>query len=107
MLLSFLVATYVALAPANSTYPQVLSCIATYESGVNQFTPSGAPLWSPTKDVGIMQIHYTWLPTAENMGLDIVNNPKDNVEFGIWLYNKYGPSPWTTYKRYCSGNLDG
>lgn len=73
---------------------------------MRQFTASGAPLWSPTKDVGIMQIHDTWLPVAENMGLDIVNNPKDNVEFGIWLLNTQGPQIWTTYK-YCRGGADG
>lgn len=90
--------------PANVPYPKVLDCIVQYESGGRQFTSSGAPLISKTNDVGIMQINMpTWLPTAKKMGLDIINNPVDNIQLGIWIYNKYGPAPWTTYKQYCLG----
>lgn len=50
-----------------------------------------------------MQIHYTWIPMAQKFGLDIVNNPRDNIAFGIYLYNRYGLTQWTTYKQYCLG----
>lgn len=106
MLLTILVSTYLALAPANTPYPAVLDCIVSHESGGRQFDSTGAPLWSSTNDVGIMQIHETWIPTAKGMGLDIVHNEKDNIEFGIWLMNKYGLSQWTTYKKYCVGAED-
>jgi hypothetical protein len=85
------------------TIPNVLVCIATNESGIQQFRPNGSPKWSPTQDVGVMQIHYTWIPTAKKMGLDIVNSPQDNIEFGIWLANTHGLSQWTTYKG-CKGS---
>lgn len=87
--------------PAHTPYPAVLDCIVQHESEGRQFTAEGDPLWSPTNDVGIFQINKQWIPTAKSMGLDVVNNEKDNIEFGTWLYTKYGPTQWTTYKEDC------
>ena len=53
-----------------------------------------------------MQIHNTWIPTAKNMGLDVINNAVDNIQFGIWLKNKYGFKQWSTYEKYCAGTDD-
>jgi hypothetical protein len=109
LFLTLLVSTYALMMPAtmSAALPPVLECIARHESGIEQFTPSGHPLVSPTGDVGIMQINMaTWLPLARRMGLDIINNPIDNVEFGIWLYKTQGPYPWTTYQQYCLGAQD-
>lgn len=103
MFLGLLVSTFIALAPVNTPYPAVLDCIVQHESGGQQFRPNGSVLVSPTHDYGIMQINHLWLPTAEGMGLDIIHSAKDNVEFGIWLYDKYGPTQWTTYRQYCIG----
>lgn len=88
--------------PAHTPYPQVLDCIVQKESGGNQFNKNGSPLWSSTKDVGVYQINQQWIPLAKNMGLDVVNSEKDNIEFGTYLYQKYGPTIWATYKQYCS-----
>lgn len=105
MFLGLLVSTFIALAPVNTPYPAVLDCIVQHESGGKQFRADGSPLVSPTGDVGVMQIHLArWAPTAKTMGLDIIHSAKDNIEFGIWLYNKYGPTQWSTYKKYCLGN---
>lgn len=95
--------TFIALSPVNTPYPAVLDCIVKYESGGQQFRKDGTPLWSPTHDVGVMQINQVHLKEAQHMGLDIVNNPKDNIEYGIWLYNTAGPNQWTTYRKYCKG----
>jgi hypothetical protein len=84
--------------------PSTMVCIATHESDIEQFRADGTPVWSPTRDVGVMQIHYTWIPVAEHMGLDIVRNPVDNIEFGIWLFNTLGPTQWTTYKQDCAAD---
>lgn len=75
------------------------------ESGGNQFTPDGSPLISSTGDVGVMQLNLkTWLPLSKTMGLDIEHSAKDNITFGVYLYNRYGPTIWTTYKKYCDGS---
>lgn len=87
--------------PANTPYPQVMDCIIQHESGGEQYSPNGSVLTSPTNDLGIFQINSTWLPLAKRMGLDITKE-KDNVEFGVFLYQKYGPTIWATYKQYCS-----
>ncbi len=81
-------------------------CIAQHESGIRQFTNNGDPLVSPTHDYGIMQINQVWLPLSRKMGLDVINNPKDNISFGVWLANTHGYSQWTTYKQYCLGAED-
>lgn len=101
-MIPLLLSTFIALVPANTPYPKVLDCIAMEESGGEQFTPSGQPLWSPTNDVGLLQINQLWIPTAKRMGLDIVHSAKDNATFGIWLMNTHGLSQWTTYKK-CKG----
>lgn len=81
-------------------------CIIQHESGGAQFTSNGFPLISPTGDVGVWQINLkTWLGLSKKMGLDIVNNEVDNIQFGIYLYNTQGPKIWTTYKQYCSGDM--
>lgn len=106
-LIGLLFATYLALAPVNTfasnSVPPELLCIAQHESGMRQFTDSGAPLKSPTDDYGVMQIHSSWIPLATKMGLDIVHNAQDNIEFGIWLANTHGYSQWSTYK-YCKSS---
>jgi hypothetical protein len=107
LLLNLIISTYFSLAPqtalASNQIPSELVCIADHESGMEQFTPSGKPLVSPTNDYGVMQIHYTWIPLAKKMGLDVVHNAQDNIEFGIWLFNTHGASQWTT-DQYCKGS---
>ena len=92
------------MSPAGIPYPKVLECIALHESGAEQLNPDGTPKWSPTQDVGVMQIHETWIPLAKKMGLDVVNSPTDNIQFGIWLANTHGLSQWTTYSS-CKKNV--
>lgn len=82
--------------------PSALVCIVEHESGGRQFNTDGSPLWSPTHDVGIMQINAGWIPTATKMGLDVVNSEEDNVAFGMWLAKNKGLSQWATYKA-CKG----
>jgi len=106
LIFPLLFATFIALAPQNTTYPAVLDCIIEHESGGRQFAIDGAPLMSPTGDIGIFQINLrTWQPTAERMGLDL-SNEKDNLEFGYWLYTTHGPQVWATYKD-CEGAETG
>jgi transglycosylase-like protein with SLT domain len=86
-----------------SGLPTELVCIAQHESGIRQFDAKGRPIWSKTNDVGIFQLHKSWIPVAKKEGLDIVNSAEDNVQFAIELYNKDGGKPWTTDK-YCHGS---
>lgn len=102
-MLTLLVSTYLALAPVNSVYPPVLDCIVQHESGGRQFSADGSVLTSSTHDYGVMQINARWLSLSKAMGLDILNSEADNVTFGIYLYNKYGPTQWATYKHDCIG----
>jgi hypothetical protein len=106
-LIGLVVSTYFLLMPhtafASNAVPTALLCIVEHESGGKQFRSDGSPLVSPTDDYGVMQIHSSWLPLARKMGLDIVHNAQDNIEFGIWLANTHGLSQWTTYK-YCHGS---
>ena len=104
-----LFAIYYSLAPqtvfASNQIPSTLVCIVNAESGNRQFTLDGSPLISPTGDIGAMQLNMaTWLPLSKKMGLDILHSEKDNLTFGIYLYQKYGPTIWTTYRKYCAGN---
>lgn len=93
---------------AQNSIPPVLLCIVSHESGARQFNTDGSPLISPTDDVGFMQINIpSWLPLSKKMGLDIINNEADNIEFGIWLYSNYGVRQWTTYREYCEGQGAG
>lgn len=104
-IIALIVSTWFSITPVatSSIYavPQAFICIAQHESGFNQFNKNGTPLMSSTGDEGVLQINLkTWKPLADKMGLDLAN-PKDNITFGIWLYNNKGPQIWTTYKPYC------
>jgi hypothetical protein len=108
-LISLLFSVWLALTPqtafASNQMPTALYCIVSHESNFTQFDKDGSPLISPTGDVGAMQLNMaTWLPLSKKMNLDIVHSEKDNITFGIYLYQKYGPTIWTTYRRYCSGS---
>lgn len=76
--------------------PERFVAIATCESGVAQYR-NGVVVENPkTKDYGVFQIHYTWIATAQSMGLDIKGNVYDNIIFAKWLYDKYGTEPWSS-----------
>lgn len=50
----------------------------------------------PTNDHGPLQIH---IPThgerLERLGLDVINNPYDNIKFAKMLYEESGLQPWS------------
>ncbi len=49
---------------------------------------------SKTKDVGLFQISEKYhLKNATELGYDIYN-PFGNIDYGIYLYKKYGLQPW-------------
>lgn len=52
---------------------------------------------SPTKDYGLLQINYRWIPTAEKLGYDIFDK-EGNIKFAKWLYEKDGLSHWSASK---------
>ncbi len=50
------------------------------------------------KDIGYFQINtFYHAKAAKKLGLDI-NNPNDNILFGVWLMKKYGKMPWNPSK---------
>lgn len=100
------VAIAITLLPQGTPPPMEMTAIAQCESGGEQFYPDGSVVENTlTHDYGAYQIHETWLPVAENMGLDVIHSEKDNIEFALWLHNKYGDSPWTASKN-CWGTID-
>ena len=106
MLLALLISTYVSLTPTTTYggFPSELACIVSHESAFEQFTPGGAPLISPTDDVGLGKLNIpTWEPLAKKFGLDIINNAAQNAEMTVYLYEKYGGKIWSTDK-YCKGS---
>jgi hypothetical protein len=91
--LPLLFSTYFLLAPQPyQGLPSVLPKIIQCESGGNQAAISS------THDFGLFQINRAWIPLAKSMGLDVVNNAQDNIEFGIWLYGRDGTQPWLASK---------
>jgi len=119
---SFSLANTVKLANASAPtsnpfvgYP-LLERISACESTGNpngtprQFLADGAVLWGndPTtgkpikRDLGILQINtYVWGSLAVKMGDDLYTEA-GNVNFGEWLFNTYGSSPWNA-SRGCWG----
>lgn len=80
--------------------PPILICIAHYESGTKQFSKNGSPLWSPTGDVGIMQIHYQdWHSVGRAHGWGFVHNEEDNISMALYIYKVMGPKAWATYSK--------
>lgn len=56
-------------------------------------------IWGPTQDVGPLQIHVpTHKARYEALGLDVINNPADNIAFGRILYDESGLAPWSASK---------
>lgn len=49
-------------------------------------------------DSGLFQINSRHIPEAKKMGLDIVNNPDDNVSFAIYLIKLNGLRDWNSSK---------
>ena len=85
------------MVPINIPYPFTLDRIAACESQGMQYYDDGMVVTHENKngswDIGMYQINSSWLPTAHRMGLNLYNL-KDNIEFGIWLYNREGTTPW-------------
>jgi len=76
--------------------PNRFVAIAICESSLEQ-NKDGKVVENPvTKDYGLFQIHYTWIPTAESMGLNIEGSVYDNIEFARYLYDTYGIKPWSS-----------
>ena len=54
----------------------------------------------PTNDHGPLQIH---IPThgkrLEKLGLDVINNPYDNIKFAKMLYEESGLRPWNASRK--------
>lgn len=86
--------------PANTPYPQVLDAIAMCESGATQYTSNGGILHGTKHpaDTGYFQINKdVWGSTADKMGINL-DNPKQNIEFAIWLFERFGTQPWNSSK---------
>lgn len=79
--------------------PRMLPIIRDCESGLVQFDPSGAPLLSPTNDVGVMQVNKANWAQAKALGLDIFNSYKDNIKMGRVIYDQQGIGAWTCSKK--------
>lgn len=101
MFLALLLSTYLALyqnpAIASNQTPSVLLDVSQCESGQRQFDASGNVLRGITGDIGYFQISPRWIPTAQSLGYDIYTE-QGNIDFGLWLFNKYGLEPWNSSK---------
>lgn len=62
---------------------------------------------SPTNDYGYMQINECNIPMLSEMGLDVVNNPQDNITGGVYIfsqqYHAVGENPHYALMRYNFG----
>lgn len=66
---------------------------------MRQFKDNGEPLISHTNDVGIMQINMkTWAKLANELELDIVNSPEDNVRMGRIIKEIQGHKAWVCHR---------
>lgn len=50
-----------------------------------------------TIDYGLMQVNSVHIPAMEKLGLDI-ENPEDNLQYGLLLLSKNGLQPWKSSK---------
>lgn len=53
--------------------------------------------YSPTSDIGPMQINSIHTPEARKMGINL-KVYDDNVHYGIYLMSQEGLSPWNSSK---------
>lgn len=81
--------------------------IASCESGTAQFDANGKVIRDRVygTHLGIFQISESWISAAKIQGYDIYT-PSGNIAFALYLYNKYGTSPWTASKK-CWGSSSG
>lgn len=79
--------------------PEELLPVAWCESGLKHYKSNGDITKSPTKDFGLLQINRAWIDNAQKMGLDIFEK-KDNIKFGIYLYEQNGLSDWR-HSKHC------
>ena len=71
------------------------------ESRWQQFDKNGKPT-AYKGNYGIAQINkLAHEKTYTEMGLDVVNNPFDNLTFAIFLYKNYGLQPWLAWSGSC------
>lgn len=78
--------------------PSQLVAIAQCESGLAQTYPDGSLVVNPQSGaMGIFQELPFHQKLASKMGLNLTQ-AKDNIEYGIWLYNNFGTQPWLASK---------
>ena len=79
---------------------EIMRSIAYCESGTMQHKPSGEVVVSYTNDYGLFQInHLTWNETANQMGLDYINNIDDNIAMAQHILEVQGLTAWVCYKK--------
>src|SRR3990167_1623478 len=80
------------------TFPKeskIMLKIAKCESGLKQFDEEGEVITNPfSRDYGIYQINYRWLPKAKALGFDVMTI-EGNVKMAKWLYNNGGLNHWS------------
>jgi len=79
----------------------ILVDIARCESTFRQFHKDGTLVRGrvDSADIGVMQINLRYHgETAEKMGIDL-ETVKGNVEYGQYLYNKFGTKPWSASEK--------
>lgn len=82
------------MSPAGTLMPSQLVAIAQCESGLQQYYPNGELVVNTQSGaMGIFQEMPFHQTLANKMGLDLTQ-AKDNIEYGVWLYNKFGTAPW-------------
>jgi len=73
------------LGPTKLLVMAIVSCESNFSSDAYN---------SKTFDYSWFQLNKVHIPEAESQGLDIVNSPDDNFNFGLSLLLKNGISPW-------------
>jgi hypothetical protein len=79
----------------------ILVDIARCESTFRQFHKDGTLVHGrvDNADVGVMQINLRYHgDTANKMGIDL-KTVKGNVEYGQYLYDKFGTKPWSASEK--------
>jgi hypothetical protein len=78
--------------------PQQLIAIAQCESGLQQYYDNGTLVTNPESGaMGVFQTLPFHQKLATKMGLDLTDTV-GNMEYGIWLYNRFGSAPWLASK---------
>jgi hypothetical protein len=80
--------------------PRTALAVAECESNLLMVQSNHIQSYGREESFGIFQVHArAWDTEAKRLGLDYINDVRDNIKMARHIYDHHGWQPWTCYSK--------